>query len=493
MAIRESDSDDARQKIDHQDRLDAEEIMVSAMMDSVSSSSRSSGDNNSNKSQSNPATKIASTFSRHQRISRITSRSGRSSSGSSSQLSISRQRREQPPSIPPPALPMEPLAKSTQKGSNIWKCRYMISLGIVGLLVVGIAAVLIVVVVKPNLSFVTSKEMSDSVIPILHVNQPIRLKRISSFQPRQTERTKFLGTKIPSFYQSTVKRFDDTNHTNDVPVLWRIPWSGDEAWTEIMGVCLDLNQMADEQEIIGTHLMNPDLVLVLTDRGTYFNVDLSNHDGINQAKSMNLVALQQVDVVTSPWLFPMLGLFDSLEQRKARAFVTLRHPAARLTLYFYEAQDFRSRYYNPHLENMTIDQYSTWPEDRMEFNFMVKSLVSSSEELIPTDGITTQDLQLAQQILQDRFMILLADDKYGSWAKLEAYLGWPYTTLEQRHCEDTILRKEWPQVKDDRPLPPPLGANEQAYLHLMERNQWDVQLYEFAMQLFKEQSERLVT
>jgi len=43
MAIRESDSDDARQKIDDQDHLDAEEIMVNAMMDSVASSSQSSG------------------------------------------------------------------------------------------------------------------------------------------------------------------------------------------------------------------------------------------------------------------------------------------------------------------------------------------------------------------------------------------------------------------------------------------------------------------
>ena len=34
MAIKESDTDDVRRKIDEQDRLDAEEIMVNAMLES---------------------------------------------------------------------------------------------------------------------------------------------------------------------------------------------------------------------------------------------------------------------------------------------------------------------------------------------------------------------------------------------------------------------------------------------------------------------------
>lgn len=76
-------------------------------------------------------------------------------------------------------------------------------------------------------------------------------------------------------------------------------------------------------------------------------------------------------------------------------------------------------------------------------------------------------------------MIILANGKYGSWAKVEACLGWPYTTLKQQHCENTILWKEWPKIRNNHPLPPPLCVNEQAYLHLVEQNQWDVKYIQY--------------
>lgn len=41
-----------------------------------------------------------------------------------------------------------------------------------------------------------------------------------------------------------------------------------------------------------------------------------------------------------------------------------------------------------------MNQYATWLEDQMKFNFKVKSLISSSDELIHTEDITDQDLQL---------------------------------------------------------------------------------------------------
>ena len=120
---------------------------------------------------------------------------------------------------------------------------------------------------------------------------------------------------------------------------------------------------------------------------------------------------------------------------------------------------------------------------------MVKSLVSSGDDLIATEHITPDDLELAKTILREKFMILLIDDKFGSWRKVDAYMGWPYFTQERKKCEDSVLNRNWPEMTQDQPH---LERNEEAYWHLVERNRWDVELYEFAVLLFHQQTEALV-
>jgi hypothetical protein len=291
---------------------------------------------------------------------------------------------------------------------------------------------------------------------------------------------------MPEFFQLNSKDFADESHYAEVPVLWRIPFSGDEAWTEIMGICTKLTQAADQQELLGAHLSDHELQYVMTKKGVFFNIDLSSWEGIEQAKAVELAAMDRVEIITSP-LLSVLSLFDDLTLQ-GRAFCTMRHPAARLASFFYASKDSNSRYFDPAMLDVSIDQYSSWPGDRSEFNFMVKSLISSGNELIASGEITQDDMDLAKSILQQKFMILLAEDKFGSWTKLQSWMGWT-SSQEQRRCEDATMDNDWPPTSDDAPA---LGSDETAYAKLTERNNWDMQLYEFAVKLFNHQSEVLV-
>ena len=465
MAIKVSDTDDARRKIDEQDRLDAEEIMVNAMASTMGTNTMVStlGSNSSLGSM----TSINSTSNqRRVRPAKIPARP-----------SISSKRRTRAPAIPPPYNNMTELIPQRK-----WNLHKAFSICVATVAVTGAIAVSVIHVVHRQSppSFVTTAA------PVILVDKPVRLREVPS-QNHRIQHTKYAGSEIPSFFQVNVKNFEDGNHYGEVPVLWRIPFSGDEAWTEIMGSCMKFTQAADEQELLGVHLADSELKYVATPKGVFFNLDLSQWDGVEQAKAINLAALDRVDIIASP-ILSVLSLFDDLTLQ-GRAFCTLRHPAARAVSLYYGFKDVNSRYYDPAIVDVTIEKYAAWPGDRHEFNFMVKSLVSSGTELISSAEIVPEDLELAKSILEQKFMILLADDKFGSWTKLQSWMGWPFSTQEQRKCEDAIIKKEWPQITHKQP---PMGANEAAYSLLAERNSWDLQLYEYAAHIFEKQTEGLV-
>jgi hypothetical protein len=455
MATKESESEDIRQRIDEQDRLDTEEIMVNASTNS--SESRSSRSSSSNQRLVRAPRPLAST-------------------------SVASSRRIRPPAIPPPPPNMKKSSTAQDKQRYIYNTFWilLVGIGVVGVAVIG------VIETSHHQNPTTFRTKAS---PVIVLNKPVRLRRTVS-QNHQIQQTKYAGSEIPKFYQTNMKDFTDLNHDGEIPLLWRIPFSGDEAWTEIIGTCLKLTQAADKHELLGAHVAADELQYVESPRGTFFNLDLSEREGIEQAKAVNLTSLDRVNIITSPSL-SVLSLFDNAT-RQGRALCTLRHPASRLMSYFYGAKDAKSQYYDPTLEDVTLEEYVASPGDRVEFNFMVKSLVSSGTDLISTADITLEDLNLAKTILQQKFIILLADDMFGSWMKLESYLGWPFPTQEQRKCEDSILSLDWTHRGSDTQEYRPLGDSEAAYSQLVNRNMWDVALYEYAVSLFQQQTNVLI-
>lgn len=460
MAMSELDEDELRRKIDEQDRLDAEEIMVNVVLGSAGSVSSRSCEHEHPATMPVTNLSLAKAYRVHK------------------QLSITSIRRARPPSLPPPPMFIKQAVPQRkwrlQKGVVIVVC----ALGMVAIAAIAGAFSAGVFKIPPSSNRKSSTVMING--------KPMALRKMISQNNRVTH-TKYNGTQVPFYFLTNAKDFTDRNHSAELPVFWRIPFSGDEAWTEIMGNCMGFIQVTDEKDLIVLHLDDPELTLIDTAKGKLLNIDLTEMNGIELAKSINLVTFPELDAITSPNL-NVLNLFDSFEM-KSRAITTFRHPAKRMVSLFYGSKDVNSRYFDPSLVNVTLQEYAAWTTDRGEFNFMVKSLVSSGTELIASEEITSNDFELAKNILEQKFMILLIDDKFGSWAKLDAYMGWSDLTQERRMCEDSILKLDWPQCSKEHP---PLGADEEAYSALTERNSWDVALYEHAVHLFQLQTNLLV-
>eukprot|EP00540_Astrosyne_radiata_P014800 CAMPEP_0116833120 /NCGR_PEP_ID=MMETSP0418-20121206/6262_1 /TAXON_ID=1158023 /ORGANISM="Astrosyne radiata, Strain 13vi08-1A" /LENGTH=201 /DNA_ID=CAMNT_0004462539 /DNA_START=217 /DNA_END=818 /DNA_ORIENTATION=- len=199
------------------------------------------------------------------------------------------------------------------------------------------------------------------------------------------------------------------------------------------------------------------------------------------ARQINLASLDIAQAITTPYLSGIDVLAES--PHKGRLFAMFRPPDRRLESYFHAAKDVTSRYYDATLEEVTLEQYANWPTDRKEFNFMIKSLVSTGDSLIPTDQLTPDDLRLAKAIVKEKMLALSWNDRLGSWAKLMSWLEWT-TTQDQRACADEVLLKEWP-TQDAGPL----EEDDPILVRLMQRSAWDVQLHDFAMHLYQHQTE----
>ena len=448
--IGKNDTEAARRRVDEQDRLDAEENMVTAMAVSVSS----------NRSVASSNRSVAS-----------------------SNVSVSSKRRSRPPAIPPPPLGKSPSRASSSSSSRRVFPKRLLKATMVAVLVASAVSVGTLAVVKGNIHLGVSSS-GKALFSSHHGKRPVLF---GEGHVHRIQHTKHTGVAIPPVYQSHLKSFHEQRGRNEIPILWRIPQSGDEAISRAIGECLDFVQAGDQTELL-RHSVSADTVVEVleTPKGNYVNIDFNNRLGIELARSVQLISMDIVNTLTSPHLHVIELMQDEEHSKRGRLFAVFRQPVERLVSYYEKAKDADSRYYDADLKGKSLQEYADWPTDRPEFNFMVKSLVSSGDELISSAEITVDDLKLAKAILKEKVLALSTEDKYGSWAKLATWQGWK-TTQDQRTCVDRILQEDWPG-HDDATMNPQSPIS----IRLSQRASWDTELFRFAMDLYRSQTEALL-
>lgn len=200
-----------------------------------------------------------------------------------------------------------------------------------------------------------------------------------------------------------------------------------------------------------------------------------------------MVLNQNTQIISSPALLASAGMFRDVTWR-GDLFAMFRNPVDRAVTFFYTSQNPGDRHYDPVLVGMSLEDYANWPEDRPEFNWMVKSLVSSGHDLVESTELTEEDLELAKLILERKCLVLLQSERRESWERLVEYMGWAKSIENptQQDCIGTILDEPWPllDVKNS------LDASDPIYAKFSERNSFDMQLYEFAVILWEIQGKR---
>lgn len=274
----------------------------------------------------------------------------------------------------------------------------------------------------------------------------------------------------------------------DTPVFWHIPKCGGTSIKNYFG-CIGLVE-ASEKGALGHSDNEPELRVHEQLGNFYVNVDIMNRDGANRAKELSLAESGLADVVITVFPFAAEILFTA--EYRGRVFALLRHPVERAVSLFYYKQiaswEKNPNVYRPDLEGFDVE---TWLErgqfkddvNGMYGNYVVSKLVGKGPR---NDDLTNDDLELAKQILDKTIVVGLTSRMEESVKRFDRYFGWTNRTKEHPDCLELFIRQ---------------GINKNDYQHVEEGSitwttftemaKYDMQLYEYAIQLFDKQGEKL--
>jgi len=389
----------------------------------------------------------------------------------SSASPLSSQRRSRAPRLPPPQSSLDTPKRICP---STWKL-FAISLLMISCISAGVVTVLEFketgnIIPHRSIDIVTRSDLE------------VTLQITEGMQSHRIQQLNYTHFDMPPLFNLILEDFDETlRQTSErdvdgnirqksMPVHFLIPGSGQDTITHVIGACLGLTQGMDQTGINGTGVKH-------SSAGEYLMVDMQVVPSLN---------LNVVDILLSSSLHSLRGFLSNLQLR-GKLVVVFRHPLERMLTLYYSSKDSRSSLFNPSLGSITLQEFATWPEDRPEFNFVTKSFLSKGNDLITSDQITAENFEIVKGVLHAKALILLNDDKLASWTKMVKWMNWN-EDQEGRQCADATLVQESHASANHQPL----EQSSVTSAYLLQRNNWDLQLFEFAVQLYQHQSKVLV-
>ena len=266
----------------------------------------------------------------------------------------------------------------------------------------------------------------------------------------------------------------------EVPFYWHVPRSGGGLTNDVLGSCLHLTLAADAGEVEGESGVEMLKVLHFAHDVNYVNVDTSTLKGIQRAQDLNLVPSGLADAVISPLLHDATSLFTPT--RKGRLFTIFRDPIDRAASLFYFIQDTQWKQPNSgnaQFASMTIEQF--YEGKFAESNWMTRFLTNE----LTKGELTEEDLNIAKEILRQKCLIGLLEEKGETFERFQKYFGWRPKNGAEEECLAKKLEWAWPMKHRH----PPVEKDSLAYELIRDQNTFDLQLYEYATELFKQQEQ----
>ncbi len=260
----------------------------------------------------------------------------------------------------------------------------------------------------------------------------------------------------------------------EIPYFWSIPASGGGTVQHIIASCLGLTLASDIGAHSG-HVSENFLQILWIDGKKYVNVDLSTTEGIGRAKSLGLIESKMDFVMVSAQLYEIASLVDS--KQNIRMFTMMRNPVDRAVSYFYW-----SKMHDKKFSNYSLRDFFLRPE--FTGNWVTRTLVNKM-----TGTLYLEDLDLAKHILKQKCLVGLLTQKAVSMRRFTKYFGWEKLagvpgSLE---CEERSMFWGW-QNKNDHPF---VEEGSEEYQIICARNEFDMELYEYAIEVFEDQGRSL--
>jgi len=292
-------------------------------------------------------------------------------------------------------------------------------------------------------------------------------------------------TKTSSFaFEKNVGTLADPLKETDTPVYWHIPKASGSSMKAYYA-CMDL-VLATQSGITQNH--DQDEKLLVWKRSIedglpakYVNVDATTEEGIARAKTLGLAKSGLADVIFTPIPAVATDMFDP--KHHARFFALFRHPIERAVSIFYYHQvathERGEGVYQPELADMTIQE---WLGDNRRSgeakNFLMKSILSKKSRDLIED-----DLETAKEIIRTKFLVGLVSKMEESVERFDKYFGW-YDHEKRPVCQEEAIQSGFNKNPHAT-----IEKGSETWNALAEVNDYDMQIYDFILQLFQKQGE----
>lgn len=268
------------------------------------------------------------------------------------------------------------------------------------------------------------------------------------------------------------------NNEEDTPFLWNIPESGNNLILHVFSTCKSF-KVAGAIEPNHPSLTNSKLQVITMNQEQIINVDLSSPSGIERAKKLGLITSSIADIIITHMFIDSLTLFD--ESHRGRPFTMMRDPIERSISMYNHLQSIN----DPNISGMNLQSYAR--SQYVENNWMVRTLTGRLK-----GELTSNDLEIAKDILKRKFIVGLFDKMGDSLERFESYFGVSYAKEKDdekmKTCRDEIL-KQW-QSKGSSKLK---QAEKKNTIRSLEwQNKLDIELYAFSKELYLKQGDSII-
>ena len=289
----------------------------------------------------------------------------------------------------------------------------------------------------------------------------------------------------PIFGMGHFKDTSEPFHKSDVPTFWHVPKSGGSTIKDVAGSCHRLITASNIGTLDG-HENDETLQIVRPGGSMFVNINTHTVEGIQHAKDIGFPSSGMAEIIVSNFVHESDALGST--SHMLRFFGVFRHPIERAISEFYYIQTASwEETYHPELQNWTIEEYarSTMAEE----NWMTRQLANN-----PIDSLSDDDLALAKELLRRKFFVGLTDKMEESMDRFERFFRWSYRVNphNQEKCREELLSKGGGANRN-------VNATKKAHLAkgtegwelLAAKNNYDLQLYDYVVELFGQQESLL--
>lgn len=263
---------------------------------------------------------------------------------------------------------------------------------------------------------------------------------------------------------------DGDSNGRDIPVFWRIPRSASSIMENVIVNCYHLSLAS----ALGTrqgHDQDQSLGIVTLGNAKYVNVDMSNPAGIQRASAMHLGAYDMVDAISTPFLYETASIFQDVPN-SGKCFTLLRHPVDRAVSLYHHYQSEDNNPNTQQYKGLSIDEYA---EQTAESNWMVRFLTNKR-----AGALSWHDLEAAKEMFGRKCLVGLVEKAEESIRRFERFFRWGdsnYNACVGERLANSDKRNQHDSFE---------GTN--AWEVLRKKNEYDVLLYEYAKNLYTQQS-----